>query len=175
MTLFIRCGLALVLAMGLCTSVLSHDGEVKITGTIQDNTCELAPDSQSKKVLMGSVATKQFMHTGDVAPAKPFSINLQNCGPAASEATVTFSGTPDSENGDLFALENGTDAAKGLALGIYDNDGKRIAPGGTSRGVVLTADQTSVELRFSARYEAVTEGVTAGRADATATFIVNYN
>ena len=174
MTLYIRCGLVFILSIGLCASVLSHDGEVKITGTIQDNTCELAPDSQKNFIPMGKVAKSQFTEVGDFVPAKSFSLSLQNCGPAASEATVTFSGTPDEKNNKLFALNELPDSATGLALGIYDANGMRIAPGETSKGVALQPGQTAVKLWFAARYESVEESVTAGKAVVTVTFIVNY-
>lgn len=68
---------------------------------------------------MGIVTHAQFSRIGDFSPTKGFTLNLQNCGPAAREATVTFSGTQDSQNPDLFVLEAARDAANGLTLGVY--------------------------------------------------------
>lgn len=152
-----------------------HDGTVNISGTIQDNTCELAPDSQNKKVNLGVVNSSQFNHSGDFSPATTFTLNLLNCGPAASGATVTFSGTPDAHNTALFAIETGDVAATGLALGIYDSTGARIEPESASTNVVLNPGQASVMLDFTARYVAVADSVTAGSANATVTFTVNYD
>lgn len=168
-------GVIILLMVLLVAAVHAHDGTVNISGTIQDNTCELAPDSQNKTVDMGTVVGSQFSRVGDFSPSKNFTLHLQNCGPAASEATVTFSGTADKQNPDLFAIETGVDSASGLALGIYDSDGKRIAPGNTSAGVVLKPGQASVALDFSARYVAVMESVTAGSADVMVTFIISYD
>jgi type 1 fimbria pilin len=112
-------GVVIFLTVLLIAAVHAHDGTVNISGIIQDNTCELAPDSQNKTVNMGTVTHAQFSRIGDFSPAKGFILNLQNCGPAVSEATVTFSGTQDSQNPDLFALEAARDAANGLALGVY--------------------------------------------------------
>lgn len=175
MTLYIRCGLVFILSMGLCASVLSHDGEVKITGTIQDNTCELAPDSQNKRVEMGIVAARQFTHAGDSSPAQSFSIELQNCGPAASEAAIMFSGAPDKQNSDLFQLNEGDGASTGLALGIYNGNGTLIAPEGSSMTEPLTPGQHSVKLNFRARYVAVQDNITIGTAFSTITFTMKYN
>ncbi|HDS6850949.1 TPA: fimbrial protein [Enterobacter cancerogenus] len=152
-----------------------HDGTVNISGTIQDNTCEISPDSQSKIVTLGTVVATQFTFAGERAPAVPFSIHLQNCGPAASEAQVTFSGTPDAQNKDLFTLESGTDSASGVAVGIYDTDGKRLSPGTASAGVVIKPGQASVELAFTARYVSVDDTVKAGIANATVLYEMLYN
>ncbi|MGE8030151.1 fimbrial protein [Enterobacter mori] len=168
-------GVLIVLMVVFISPCHAHDGTVNISGTIQDNTCELAPDSQNKKVNMGSVADAQFSRAGDFSVAKSFTLNLQNCGPAASEATVTFSGTADTQNPELFAIESGADSATGLALGLFDSNGKRIAPGGTSEGVVLTPGQSFVALAFSARYVAVRDSVTAGNANVAVTFVVGYD
>lgn len=167
-------GVVIFLTVLLIAAAHSHDGTVNISGIIQDNTCELAPDSQNKTVSMGAVAGAQFSQVGDFTPAKNFTLNLQNCGPAASEATVTFSGSQDAQNPELFALEAATDAANGLALGVYDSKGQPIAPGGTSEGVPLEPGQSSVEMAFSARYVAVQDSVTAGSANVLVTFVVNY-
>ncbi|MEB5959743.1 fimbrial protein [Enterobacter sichuanensis] len=166
--------ISILLLLFLVVAVHAHDGQVNISGIIQDNTCELAPDSQSKTVNMGTVAGAQFSRTGDFSPAKNFTLNLQNCGPAASEATVIFSGTVDAQNPELFAIEADADSASGLALGVYDGDGRRIAPGDTSTGIPLKPGQASVEMKFSARYVAVLDSVTAGRANVLVTFVVNY-
>lgn len=164
-----------MLLIGCISTANAHDGTVNISGTIQDNTCELAPDSQNKSVDMGTVAGSQFKRAGDFSPAKHFTLNLENCGPAASEATVTFSGSADSQNAELFAIEAGTDSASGLALGIYDSSGERIAPGETSAGIVLNPGQASVAMDFSARYVSVNDTVTAGSGNVTVTFVINYS
>jgi len=165
----------ILLTLLIISATYAHDGTVNISGTIQDNTCELAPDSQNKNVDMGTVAESQFSRIGDFSAAKIFTLNLQNCGPAASEASVTFSGTTDKQNPDMFAIESGADSASGLALGIYDSDGNRIAPGKSSAGVALKPAQASVQLTFTARYVSVMEDVTAGSANVIVTFVVNYS
>jgi len=168
-------GVVIVLMLVFISATHAHDGTVNISGTIQDNTCELAPDSQNKSIDMGTFVAAQFSRVGDFSPAKMFTLNLQSCGPAASGATVTFSGTADAHNPDVFALEAAADSAYGLALGIFDADGKRIAPGATSDAVELKPGEASVELDFSARYVSVLNSVTAGKGNVTLTFKINYS
>lgn len=152
-----------------------HDGMVNITGTIQDNTCEIAPDSQSKTVDMGTMAQGTFRNVGDRSAAKAFSIKLENCGPAASEATVTFSGTPDKANNHFFAIESGGEAASGIALGIYDINDKNLQPDQSSEGYELEPGQKLKELQFFARYVSVLNNVTEGSSNAFITFEINYS
>ncbi|ECB7890594.1 fimbrial protein [Salmonella enterica subsp. enterica serovar Bareilly] len=168
-------GVMVLLLIGFISAVDAHDGTVTISGTIQDNTCELAPDSQNKSVDMGAMAGSQFRRAGDFSPAKHFTLNLENCGPAASEATVTFSGTADEQNPELFAIEAGANSASGLALGIYDSNGQRIAPDESSSGVVLKPGQASVAMDFTARYVAVVDNVKLGSTNVTVTFKINYS
>ncbi|HBU6130979.1 TPA: fimbrial protein [Enterobacter chuandaensis] len=156
-------------------AVKAHDGQVNISGTIQDNTCELAPDSQNKMVDMGIVAGAQFSQTGDFTPVKRFILNLQNCGPAASGARVMFSGIADAQNNKLFAIETGEGAASGIALGIYDDSGNIIKPGDMSGATTLKPGQTSAALSFMANYVAKQNTVTPGAANVTVTFSVNYD
>lgn len=168
-------GVFIVLMLVFISATHAHDGTVNISGTIQDNTCELAPDSQNKTIDMGIFAASQFRQSGDFSAAKKLTLNLQYCGPAASGATVTFSGTADTQNPEMFALEAAAESAKGLALGIYDTDGKPIAPGKSSASVALKPGQTSASLNFLARYVAVQDSVSAGSANGVVTFVVDYD
>lgn len=164
------------LLMGSLVSFLAqgYDGTVNITGTIQDNTCELAPDSITKEVDMGTFARKQFSHAGDTASLKMFTINLQNCGPAASEATLTFSGVADATNPNLFAINGEPDAARGLALAIFDSEGNALMPDKPGGGHPIKPGEGSVVLTFKAQYQSVSETINAGIANATVTFVLDY-
>lgn len=156
------------------TAAIAHDGTVTISGTIQDNTCEISPESENKTVQMGTLNRLQFSEVGEHSPLQSFSIILQNCGPAASEASVTFSGKPDTMNSTLFALIDGADVASGLALGIYDSDGHLLAPDVMSKGVALQSEQKSVALEYNAAYVVVSNEVLTGKADAAVSFVINY-
>ncbi|HGL6357607.1 TPA: fimbrial protein [Citrobacter amalonaticus] len=152
----------------------AHDGTINISGIIQDNTCEVASDSVIKFVDMGTLSVKQFSEKGVRSQAKQFSINLVDCGPAASEATVTFTGTPSDQEKELYSVDPETDAGSGIALGIYDSKGNLLPPDKPSEGIPLKGGEDSVELKFSASYQSVVDDVTPGSANVSVTFVVNY-
>lgn len=153
----------------------AHDGVVSISGTIQDNTCEISSDSQDKVVYMGAVPVKEFTIAGTRSNAIPFNINLKNCGPAASEVSITFVGEENSINTDYFSIDSGEGSSKGIALAIYDDKGILISPNEESTGYLINPKQDSVEFIFSARYVSVSNEVSGGEANVVATFVLNYS
>lgn len=46
-------GVIILLMVLFISAAQAHDGTVSISGTIQDNTCELAPDSKNKNGQYG--------------------------------------------------------------------------------------------------------------------------
>lgn len=152
----------------------AHDGRVNITGVINDNTCTLSPDSHNFTVKLGSVSNRQFYHAGDGSAWQAFTLDLQNCGSTASGVTVSFSGQTDRFNADLLALDGGADSASGVGIAIYNADKTPIALGDMSELLALLPGESSVQLRFYARYVADGSVVSAGEANATATFILTY-
>lgn len=152
----------------------AHDGRVNITGVINDNTCTLSPDSQSFTVKLGNVSNRQFYRAGDGSAWQAFTLDLRNCGSTASGVTVSFSGQTDRFNADLLALDGGADSASGVGIAIYNADKTPIALGDMSELLALLPGESSVQLRFYARYVADGGVVSAGEANATATFILTY-
>ena len=57
---------SLLVGMLLLSSlpVLAHDGQVYVSGTIQANTCIVAPQSQAQSVPLGDIPDKQFSAKG---------------------------------------------------------------------------------------------------------------
>lgn len=164
----------LSLVLGGLQVASAHDGAVYVTGTITDNTCEVSPDSHNFTVNMGNVASKVFYRAGDGTRYEPFTIHLEKCGGAASGVTVHFEGPTDSHNPDLLALNGGISYASGMGVGIYNQDKSPIPMGKESAQTKLTPYQASVALGFYARYIADGSTVTAGTANASATFVLTY-
>lgn len=162
------------LLMSIASNANAHDGTVNISGTITDNTCTVSPDSKDFTVTMGNVASKQFYQAGDGTRYEPFTIHLEKCGGAANGVTVAFSGTKDSRNTDLLAIPSGTGVASGMGIGIYNQDKSLIPVGSDSVQTKLTPNQASVSIVFYARYIADGGAVTAGTANASATFTLTY-
>ncbi|KNC06507.1 fimbrial protein [Klebsiella sp. RIT-PI-d] len=164
----------LILILAMSCVVQAHSGRVYITGTITDNTCTLSPDSENIMVSMGSVSNRQFYQAGAGAAYQQFTITLENCGSTASGVTVSFSGTPDSQNPDLLALTAGADNASGVAIALYNDDKSPIPIGDLSQRKTLIGGQSLAQLNFYARYVANGQAVVAGTANASATFILTY-
>ena len=167
----VACAAALSLAV---FSTQAHDGRVYVTGTITDNTCTLSPDSQDMTVDMGAVSNRQFLHPGEGANWQSFVIDLQNCGATAIGVTVSFNGAANTYDHDLLALTPGAGAAAGIGIALYDHEKKAIPLGSESALIALSANQASAQLQFYARYIADGGAVMSGVANASATFILNY-
>jgi type 1 fimbria pilin len=155
-------------------AVTTH-GQVNISGNILSNSCAVSVGDINKTVNLGGVASKQFTGVGTSGGPYPFNITLEDCGPKASGVAITFSGVADSANNQLLATDNIAGAATGVAIGILDYASKALIPINTASPIyTLTPNQTSAVLHFYARYTAVADSVTAGTANATATFQMNY-
>ncbi|MDK9604844.1 fimbrial protein [Lelliottia wanjuensis] len=152
----------------------AHDGTVNIDGTILNNTCTISSESKNITVPMGMVASKQFYKAGDTTNPIQFSINLENCGSAVSGVDVTFTGATDTANKDLLAIDTGTGNATGLGIALLDQNKTLIPISEPSKQYALTPDAKSVSLVFFAQYTATGAKVSAGVANATATFTLNY-
>jgi type 1 fimbria pilin len=166
---------ATVLAISIGPALAGEgDASINISGTIRDNTCYVSPDSQSKEVELGNVSAHQFQKTGDASAVQPFSINLEDCGGSINTISVTFSGEQDSDNPQLLAIDSAEGKASGVAVAIYDQTRTLLPLGLASTGYALETGVTTTSLSFFARYLSTQDTVTSGSAEATATFVVNY-
>lgn len=167
--------LILMATAGLTLPCYASLGQInlEIKATIVAATCSVSADSKNKTIEMGTWGVKQFTATPAAGPAVPFIINLENCGAAASGVVVTFRGTPSPQNSTLLAL-NGESTATHLALALLDHNRQRISLGQPGPVYSLTPGERSAALEFYAQYYATGGQVTAGTANADATFSVEY-
>ncbi|WP_228011653.1 fimbrial protein [Enterobacter asburiae] len=152
----------------------AHDGTINVLGKIIENSCAVTADSKTLNVDLGSVTSKQFARAGDGSVFEPFAINLEKCPTAVKTITVHFEGTADSKNADLLALTTGASSAAGVGVGIYNADRSLIPFGDESTKFTPAEGETTVTLNFYARYVANGGTVTAGTANASATFVLTY-
>lgn len=148
-------------------------GEINIQlyGNIVDFTCVAEGDDSNKTVTLGTWPTKQLSTTGSRTQPVPFTLKLTGCPPGA--ASVTFTGKVDGRDSSLLAL-NDASAASNVAVEIRDRDKTRLAMQKASQAVAIDA-QGNAELSFYANYIATADNPQPGRADADATFMINYN
>jgi major type 1 subunit fimbrin (pilin) len=156
-------------------------GTVNFEGEIVNSICSIAPESQNMKVYLGKIAAKTFKAAGDESLPQDFTIKLLDC-PApvngkASVATVTFLGQKDRTDATLLLIDNagqvgGVDAATGVGIEISDSANTRIDMGAASGGYNLGEGTNA--LKFKANYKSTVAAVTAGPANASTTFQVDY-
>lgn len=163
---------ALLLANGaaLANSSLGQVN-IKLYGTIVDFTCVADASDSDKAVALGSWPTKQLKTAGSRTQPMPFTLKLKGCPPGA--ASITFTGKADEGDGQLLALNENSHAGR-VAVEIRDQDKTRLPLQQASREVAVDA-QGNAELLFYANYIATANDPQPGRADADATFVINYN
>lgn len=155
-----------------CT--LAHDGTVYITGVIKNKTCIVSPDSENLVVHMSDITVQQLAEQRNNTPYEKFSINLEQCGAGLKNISVHFEGAANQGNPDLLALTGGPGYASGVGVGIYNPDKTLIPLNNESQLFSLTNSQTTITLDLYARYLADGGTVSAGTANASATFILTY-
>ncbi|MEI9597811.1 fimbrial protein [Moellerella wisconsensis] len=167
----------LLILSAFSTPVLADLGVInlRINATIVLNTCRVSTQSINQTVNLGTWASRQF-YAGPTAvtAAVPFAILLEDCGAAAKQAKVRFSGIKDSKNNALFAL-NANSTAYNVAVELLDSKMRRIHPDLHSMPYNLTPNAQHVTLQFYARYMATERPVRAGSANAEATFEMIYD
>lgn len=148
-------------------------GEINIQlyGNIVDFTCVAEGNDSDKVVTLGTWPTKQLRTTGSRTQPMPFTLKLTGCPPGA--ASITFSGKTDGSDSGLLALNDGSTADK-VAVEIRDADKTRLDLQQASQPVTVDAEGNAV-LSFYANYIATADNPQPGRADADATFMINYN
>lgn len=145
---------------------------IQFTGNITQATCSLDGESKGQSVQMGEVASNTFGGAGGVSNTKDFSIKLTGCDlDVATQASITFTG--DTVNNDTTTLATSALDTTNVGIQILQN-GVPLALDGSaaSSAEELNADET--DLKFAARYVALADDVSAGEANATASFTVNY-
>lgn len=172
----ILCPLILLTGLGFQSSpALADLGVINLymRATLISNACSVSTDSVNKTVNLGVWATKQFVETPTPVPLVRFTVNLEDCGPAASGVRLTWNGTAHASNNELFALTSGSTATN-VGVELQDWNHKRIPPGYITPAYGLTASESSVSIPFYARYVRAGGTVTAGTANSMATFTLEY-
>ncbi|MDA3990630.1 fimbrial protein [Klebsiella aerogenes] len=144
-----------------------------ITGTVTTDSCNVDTDSQNLKVPLGDVVTGRFVRVGDTSPSQKFNITLTDCDTGVKGASITFTGTSDSDNPDLLQITKDSGAASGIAVEIMDEtSGSPVPLGKATTTKALTAGENS--LPYSLRYKSTLGTVTAGSANAVMFFDLTY-
>lgn len=167
--------LALCLAAGLAAGSAWADsplGEVNIElrGNVVDYSCYVETGSDNKTVQLGSWPTRQLRTTGSTTQSMPFTLKLNGCPPGS--ASITFSGQSAGGNPALLAL-NDASSATNIAVQLRDKDNAPLSLDHASQDVAVDANGNA-SLTFYANYIALADNPQPGKADADATFMINY-
>lgn len=164
---------ALIPAMFIASSAYAAEGEtstVQFQGNITEATCSLSTDSRDKAVDLGSVSSNAFdAGSGATTGGKSFSINLTDCAPSVTTATVTFSGDTTADS----VLKTSQGDITNVGIQILQ-DGAPLKLDGSQASTAQTLVEGDNALDFTARYIALSNSVAAGEANASASFTLNY-
>lgn len=157
-----------------CHHAAAYDVLVNINGAIAANGCMVSFASQQMTVDFGNVATKQFYAKGILWGKQKFVIGLERCGDDATAVKVSFKGDADADDADLLQLTPGEGVAKGLAIEILDMNSASIPINSQASVSPISKVEGDNNLLFYAQYRSTTSTVTAGPANATANFVLEY-
>lgn len=156
-------------------SVSAASGTVDFKGEIVQSTCKVVDADQKKEVYLGKYPTTAFPTSGSTSSAKAFDIRLEKC--EAGDYTLRFDGNTPAGHPELLAVTGG---AAGVGVEILN------ASGGVLPIAQTVANPASVNIKtdgenpgtatfkLRARYKSYLDVVTAGQANSTASFSIEY-
>jgi major type 1 subunit fimbrin (pilin) len=164
----------LPLLLLVSTHALADSATLNITGRILSAACE--PEVNPLAVPLGNISRTALNAKGETASPTAFQLRLKNCPAEVSQVKVQFDGTPATGDSNALALTAVTGAATGIAVQLQDAAGAILPLGQPSALMAIKGGSGTVNsLVFRARYIATDDSVTAGIANASATFTIWYS
>lgn len=154
---------------------MASNGQVTFNGEIVQSTCQVTTADQNKTVELGKYPVTAFPKAESTSGAKAFTISLEKC--EAGDYTLRFDGNTVAGRPDLLAVDGG---ATGVGIEILDNAGNHfpIADDPKDAAYVSVAgdgeNAGSATFNLQARYHSYLDTVTAGQANATSQFTIQY-
>lgn len=145
--------------------------QVNLTGTILEQTCDWSLGSDARQVLLAPIGSSALPASG-VAKLTDFSLSLENCSPAITQARFTFTGTSEPKAPPRF---QNTGDATGVAVELQSTDGATVGANGVGnvRTQAVTGGATELKLR-AGYWRILGEPVVAGSVVAVAAVTVEY-
>ncbi|EFN4431320.1 TPA: fimbrial protein [Escherichia coli] len=154
--------------------VVIDGGITHFRGVLTAEACTVSTDSRSQTVDMGPLRSNQFNGVGSLTSPVSFSIRLTECSTAVSDQVgVAFYGVTDGKDPQVLKAGEGSSAATGVGLALFDEQGQIIVPN-TQPRIWNRLHDGDNSLRFHARYRATSRQVTGGNADAFTWFALTY-
>jgi len=160
-------------------------GKINFTGSVVAAPCAVDNSSDGQTVSLGQIATNQLVSKGATGSAVPFTIKLIGCdlSPQAgavddtsdyTKASITFSGsTVDATTLQVTANGAGQQPAKNVGIQIMQAN-KAVNVDGSASTETQNMIAGVNEIPFTATYVATDASVTAGSANSSVNFKINY-
>ncbi|MFO6300196.1 fimbrial protein [Rahnella selenatireducens] len=166
-------GVTLLTGIMFFAPVNAAENNLKFSGTLVSDPCELDPGTSELTVDFGTVI-KKGLYLHQRTNAKPFTINLIECDTAqGNEVTITFSGTESTALPGALAV-TGTE---GIAIGLENTNGAPQAFNQPTPVYTLASGTNSFTLQayVAGEPDAIqAQSITTGDFSATATFEMAY-
>ncbi|MDG3557526.1 fimbrial protein [Acinetobacter bereziniae] len=141
---------------------------VKVT----EKTCGVLSTAQDKKIELGTIRLGKGMNKDDRSPRVQIPFDVSSC-PANGLVTITFTGTNDTVDTQLLAIDNVPKKAKNVAIEISDKDKNRVVLGTKSKPITADANGNA-SLMFYANYIVTKDTAEPGIGNAKMQFSVQY-
>lgn len=176
--------LSLVASSIICGSAFAADeplkpitvngGKITFNGEVTTGACAVSGTDTDKIVTLDTVQTSVFKAADQLANAKkPFDITLLNCDTDTRESVqISFNGQTVEGKPGLLANTAGAGSAENVALQLFNPDGTALEIGALSSKINLT---TTTTIPLSVDYKSTAAGVTAGKVQSVANFMLTYN
>lgn len=138
------------------------DVTMTLKGQLTIAACNVVSSDTTKTVKLDTIIAQQFPTAGLTGPTRSFTIGLENCRDV-SQITAALSGTADSSDSTLLALNRSGSPAGNLAIQILDDRDNPVALGHEIT-VPTSMSSSEAQLTFKLRYKS-TGAVSAGAAN----------
>ncbi|HBR1015576.1 TPA: fimbrial protein [Klebsiella quasipneumoniae subsp. similipneumoniae] len=146
--------------------------------TVKAPTCTVMDISKNITVNMGTHNKTSFSGVGSTTSEVPFTISLSNCQSVGS-VFMQFNATVDTDysGGDqIIHIDNSPNSATGVGIQILDSNNNPVTLNNPSQiWSGSKGSQTAYNFQYYARYFQTLSSVSAGEANAVATYVLTYN
>ncbi|WGO82450.1 fimbrial protein [Arsenophonus apicola] len=167
----------LLMALSLSVTALSqfsaygNSGSIIFNGQLVGSTCQVTVNTKNQTVTLDTLSINNFQKKNDTSIGKSFNIALAQCQPTDNISVVFHDARNGFTEDGLIANQAGDDYAKGIAIGIYDNDNNLIK---MNEKIALDNNNDTRNLALIAKYVATENQVEAGQVASTVNFTITY-
>lgn len=156
-------------------STFAEAADLHITGRVIAASCTINGFSGGgQNINLGDLGRSQLQNSNHGGGWTSFTLTLSNCPTGTNQASVTFTGIPDSRDPSLYAnTEQAETAATGVSIQLVkDNDHSIILSSASTMSVDVDDITRTASFPLAARLYTLQGGVQAGRVSSSV--IVNF-